>query len=82
MEPLRLKPKSIQDYLRKGGSISTIAGILGVSDKRTMNSYIEKNSIVLTCESVLQEIQMKLNVSRSDILEEKYPEPLNRSRKQ
>ena len=77
MEKLRLKQKHINSYLKKGGNIQTIAGILGVVDIRTVKKYISTNSIVLTCESVLAEIQRVLHVSRTEILEEEFPTGLN-----
>lgn len=81
MEKLRLKEKSIKKYLSSGGSINTLAGILGVTDIRTIGKYITDHSIVLTCESVLNEIQRVLKVSRIEILEEEFPKGLNKPKK-
>lgn len=81
MEKLRVKQKAINSYLKKGGNIQTIAGILDVVDIRTVKKYINTNSIVLTCESVLCEIQRVLQVSRTEILEEEFPTGLNNKSK-
>lgn len=75
MEKVRIKAKIVEEMLQFPDMDKNLAVTLGCDD-RTAKKYMEKNSIILTCYSVMKLIKITLKIPEHLQIEDEYPAPI------
>ena len=75
MDKVRIKAEIVNKMLEYPDMDKNLAVTLGC-DGRTAKKYMERNSIILTCYSVMQLIKITLRIPEHLQLEDEYPAPI------
>ena len=75
MEKLRIKAEIVSKMVDYPDMAKIIGITLGCSE-RTAAKYLDDNSVILTCYSVVQMIKTKLRIPENQIFEAEFPAPI------
>ena len=75
MEKIRVKPDVIRQFKELPGHLKMICVALDC-DERTAETYLEKNSILLTCLGVIALLTRELKIPTHLLTEREYPAPI------